>query len=85
MCASWAAKMTDTKSISSVEVPEGKLMKKVSAFRCQNMSLQCPESCHGCSYKPNMIYCLMRPGWHCTLFTLFTTFKMTYCLISVLL
>lgn len=27
-----AAKMTDTKSVSSVEVPEGKLLKKVS--RC---------------------------------------------------
>lgn len=30
--ASWAAKMTDMKSVSSMEVPEGKLVKKVS--RC---------------------------------------------------
>lgn len=27
--ASWAAKMTDVKSVPSMEVPEGKLMKKV--------------------------------------------------------
>lgn len=35
--ASRAVKMTEVKSVSSVEVPEGKLMKKVSACRCQNM------------------------------------------------
>lgn len=36
MDASWAAKMTDMKSVSSLEVTEGKLMKKVSG--CMNMS-----------------------------------------------
>lgn len=30
-------KMTDVKNLSSVELPEGKLMKKVSACRCKNM------------------------------------------------
>lgn len=35
--ASRAAKMTDTKSVSSVEVPEGKLMKKVSGYSLRNI------------------------------------------------
>lgn len=36
MHESWAAKMTDVKSVS-VEVPEGKLTKKVSGCTCQNV------------------------------------------------
>lgn len=35
--ASRAAKMTDTKSVSSVEAPGGKLLKKVSGCSCQNI------------------------------------------------
>lgn len=49
--------MTDAKSVSSMEVPEEKLIKKVSGCTCQNMSLPCPKSCHWWSYKLHMIYC----------------------------
>lgn len=45
--ASRAAKMTDAKSVSSMEMPEGKLMKKVSGYLSQPIRLQHPNPVTG--------------------------------------
>lgn len=37
--ASWTVEMTDVKSVSSLEVSEGKLIKKVSGRSCQNVTV----------------------------------------------
>lgn len=76
MDASRAAKMTDTKNVASMEVPEGKLMKKVSECAFQNKPLQCPSACHLCPYGPKTINYPVRTDWHGHTTCLFTTFKL---------
>lgn len=68
-----AAKMTDMKRVS-MEVPEGKLTKKVSGCTSQNVT--CPTSCHCSTYNVNMVIlwslrvCHLKPDWHGYLFIL---------------
>lgn len=54
--ASQAAKMTDTKSVASVEVPEGKLLKKVSGC-----CLSIPNPASGFLTSPTFTVLTQRP------------------------